>query len=185
MMGRFFWLFTAACIALAVHLATVLYVPGITLQRNLAYVSSDATPNQFIILKPETQVLLVPTATPQDIVGLCLVDLSKGNVMISARVPASFWSFSVFGSAGDQVYGINDVEASTGQFNVELSKSKSLLQQVTGKPEAEDASVINNVGWHAEVSDNKAIAVLWVPVPDVTQRAAMEATLKASTCQPR
>lgn len=183
MTGRLFWFFTAAFLGLAVHIATILYLPGLSFGRGLARVTGNAASNSFFVMKPETQVGLLPTTTTQDIVGLCLVDISKGNVIISAHGLSQLWSLVIYKTSGQQVYAINDVEAGTGDFNVELSKSKSLLQQLTGKPEAEDAKAIENIGWHAELSENTAIAVLWMPVPDALQRPALEKVALATSCK--
>ncbi|MEP6827077.1 MAG: hypothetical protein ABJA10_03290 [Aestuariivirga sp.] len=183
MTGRLFWLFTAAFLGLAVHLATILYLPGLSFGRNLGQVTGHQASNSFFVMKPEAQVNLLPMATTQDIVGLCLVDISKGNVIISAHGLNQLWSLVIYQTSGQQVYGINDVEAGTGDFSVELSKSKSLLQQLSGKPEAEDAKVIENIGWHAELSEDTAIAVLWMPVPDALQRPALENIAKATICK--
>ncbi len=183
MTARLYWLFTAAFLGIAVHIATILYLPNASFGRNLARVTNQAPNNSFFVMKPEQQVALLATATAQDIVGLCLVDVAKGNVVISAHGLNQLWSVAIYNASGHQVYAINDVEAGTGDFNIELSKSKSLWQQVAGKPDAEDAKVIENIGWHAELSENSAIAVLWMPVPDANQRPALESVVRATSCK--
>ncbi|MDE2383054.1 MAG: hypothetical protein KGO53_00430 [Alphaproteobacteria bacterium] len=183
MMGRLFWPLTAAFFGLAVHLVTVLYMPGLMFQRSLSRLTEGAKPNSFFVMKPENQSSLVPTATAQDIVGLCLLDFAKGTVVISAHVPQTLWRLAIYSQSGQQVYGINDVQAGSGGFSVEVARAKSLLQQITGKPDAEDAAQIENVGWHAEVPEAKGIAVLWVPVPDALQRNALESALKDISCK--
>ena len=183
MTARLYWFFTAAFLGIAVHIATILYLPNMSFNRNLARVTAQAPRNSFFVMKPAQQVALLATATDQDVVGLCLVDVSKGNIVISAHGLNQLWSMAIYNASGQQVYAINDVEAGTGDFSVELSKVKSLWQQVTGKPDAEDAKVIENIGWHAELSENTAIAVLWMPVPDANQRPALEAAAKATGCK--
>ena len=183
MTARLYWLFTAAFLGIAVHIATILYLPSMSFNRNLTRVTGQAPRNSFFVMKPEQQVALLATATDQDVVGLCLVDVSKGNIVISAHGLNQLWSMAIYNASGQQVYAINDVEAGTGDFSIELSKAKSLWQQVTGKPDAEDAKVIENIGWHAELSENTAIAVLWMPVPDANQRPALEAAAKATGCK--
>ena len=183
MTARLYWIFTAGFLGLAVHIATILYLPSVSFNRNLARVTGQESHNSFFVMKPELQVELLPTATVQDVVGLCLVDVSKGNIVISAHGLNQLWSVSIYNASGQQVYAINDVEAGTGDFNIELSKTKSLWQQVTGKPDAEDAKVIANIGWHAELSENNAIAVLWMPVPDSNQRPVLEAAARATNCK--
>ena len=183
MTARLFWLFTAGFLAVAVHIATIIYLPGISFSRNLAQATGQAARNSFFVMKPELQVGLLPTVTTQDLVGLCLVDISKGDVTIAAHGLSQLWSLAIYKTSGQQVYAINDVEAGTEDFTVELSKAKSLLQQLSRKPDAEDAKLIENIGWHAELNENTAIAVLWMPVPDALQRPALEETVKATSCK--
>ena len=185
MMGRLYWFFTAAFLGIAVHIATILYLPSVSFNHNLAQVTAQAPRNSFFVMKPENQTALLATATAQDVVGLCLVDVSKGNIVISAQGLNQLWSVAIYNASGQQVYAINDVEAGTGDFSIELSKAKSLWQQVTSKPAAEDAKVIENIGWHAELSENTAIAVLWMPVPGANQRPTLEAAAKATSCKPK
>ncbi len=182
MIGRLFWIMLALCAGVAAHIATVLYWPSATFDRRLSAYASGQKPNRFFLLPPEIQSGFLPTATGQDIVGLCMIDLAKGKVVINARVPQSLWAFTVYNMAGLQVYAINDVEAGAETFTVELAKAKGLLEQVRGKPEAEDTGKIANSGWHAEITGDKALAVLWLPVPDRVQRKAMELMVKETNC---
>lgn len=182
MIGRMFWLVTALFAGIAVHLTTVLYLPGFSFERKLNSVSVGQKANSFFLMAPESQSNFLPTATARDIVGLCLLDFSKGKVVVNAHVPLSFWNFTIFNSSGQQVYAINDVEAGSGTFSVELTKAKSLIEQVRGKPDPEDAGKITNSGWHAEVAGDKALAVLWLPVRDPLQRKAMEKEVKETNC---
>jgi len=182
-MGRVFWLMTAAVLGFAVHLATVLYLPGLTFQRSLTRATAGAGSNHFFVMAPEAQASLVPMASPQDIVGLCLLNLSKGPVVILAQVPHGLWNFAIYSASGQQTYGINDVQAGGGSFTVDVSKSKSLLQQLSGKAAPEDAGQIANVGWHAEIAEANGIALLWVPVPDALQRPQLEKIVGLTRCQ--
>ena len=184
-MGRIFWLVTALCVAAAVHLVTVLYVPGLMFRHSLSRVAGDAKPNTFFVMKPETQSAILPTASAQDIVGVCMLNFTKGSMTINAHVPRSLWDFAIYSGSGRQIYGINDVQAGGDSFTVDVARAKSLLQQLTGKPDAENATQIENVGWHAEISESRGIAVLWVPVADPLQRPALQKLVSESQCYPK
>ena len=182
MIGRLFWIVTASFAALAAHLATILYVPGISFNRNLNAISAGQKANSFFLMAPESQPGFLPIATTQDIVGLCLIDLSQGKVVVKAHVPQSFWNFTIYNSSGLQVYAINDAEAGAGEFSVEIAQAKGIIEQVRGKPEPDDIGKITNSGWHAEVTGNNGLAVLWLPVPDPVRRKALEAEVKKTDC---
>lgn len=183
MISRLFWVITALFVGVAVHLTTILYLPGLTFNRKLNIYSAGHKANSFFLMAPETQSGFLPTATAQDIVGLCLIDLSKGKILVNAHVPQSFWNFTIYNSGGQQVYAINDVEAGAGTFNVEISQAKSIIEQLRGKPEPDDIGKITNSGWHAEVSGTKALAVLWLPVPNASKRQALEDEVKKTNCE--
>ena len=182
MIGRMFWLVTALFAGVAAYLATILYAPSLTFERKLTVTATGHKPNSFFLMTPSTQTGFLPTATAEDIVGLCLLDLSKGKVVINAHVPQSFWDFTIYGSSGQQVYAINDVEAGADTFSVELTKAKSLIEQVRSNADPEDVGKIANSGWHAEVPGDRALAVLWFPVRDQTQRKTLEDEVKQTNC---
>jgi len=186
MMGRLFWLVTMAAAGVAVYLITVLYLPGILFRHTLNGATAGIQPNSFTIMKPEAQTALLATSTRRDIVGLCLVDLSQGKVVIQASVPQGLWTFSIFDATGRQVYGLNDAEAASGTFTVELSRARSILQQLTNKGgDTDDAAAIQNSGWHAELSENTGLVVMWVPVADELRRPEIENVVKATRCEPK
>jgi len=183
MMGRLFWPVTALFLGAAFHLAYVLFAPSILFHRQLISLTGNAASNTFFLMPPETQAKLVPAATAKDIVGVCLLDLAQGKVVFSANVPKSLWTLSIYSQSGQQIYSINDSEAGTTSFAIELKRAKTFLQQVTGKAEPDDAGQIQNVGWHADVNDRQGIVVLWVPVDDAARRGALEAALKSTKCE--
>jgi len=182
MIGRMFWLVTALFAGIAAHLATILYAPSLTFERKLDVIAAGHKPNSFFLMTPNTQAGFLPSSTAEDIVGLCMIDLSKGKVVIDAHVPQSFWNFSIYGSSGQQIYDINDVEAGADSFSVELTKAKSLIEQVRSNADPDDAGKIANSGWHAEVPGEQALAVLWFPVRDQTQRKTLEDEVKQTNC---
>jgi uncharacterized membrane protein len=182
-MSRLFWPITAAFLAVAVHLAYVLFAPSLMFQRKLASLTENAAANSFFVMLPDAQVKLVPTASAQDIVGLCLLDLAPGRVIFSGSVPRSLWTLSIFSQSGQQVYAINDAEAGTTQFVIELKRAKGILEQLRGKNEQEEPGQIQNVGWHADLNERRGVVVLWVPVDNPSRRAGMEAALKTTKCE--
>ena len=181
MLGRLYWVITAAFVGLSVHLATILFFPSITFQHRVKQFASDAKVNSFFMMKPAAQVALFPTATAQDVVGLCLLDVSSGKVAISARMPRGQWALTIYGASGEQVYGINDVEAGTGDFTIELSPAKGIIEQLRGRSD-DDAGQIENVGWHAELNEQRGVAVLWAPVPDQTRWGEIQNALSSTRC---
>jgi uncharacterized membrane protein len=181
-MGRGFWVIIALLVAIAAHISYVLFVPSLVFQRQLK-ISTDARPyNKFFIADPAKQTILLPSATTKSVVGICKFDLSGGNVELNAKLPRSYWTLSIYAQSGRQVYALNDVQAGTSDFKVELSKSKTFLQQLLGNNRAEDSIQIENLGWHAETPEIKGIAVIWIPLADELMRPQIVAAMDGSSC---
>ncbi len=181
-MGRGFWVIIALLIAVVSHVSYVLFVPNLVFQRQLR-ISTDGKPfNQFFIADPAKQTLLLPSATSKSVVGICKFDLSNGSLELNAKLPRSYWTLSIYAQSGRQVYALNDVQAGTSDFKVELAKTKTFFQQLLGNNRAEDAIQIENLGWHAETSETRGIAVIWIPLADELMRPQIVATMIGSTC---
>ncbi|MDE2444895.1 MAG: hypothetical protein KGO94_01870 [Alphaproteobacteria bacterium] len=183
-MGRIFWIFVAALVGLVVHIVYVLFLPSYWFEQQLGRVTEQQTVNAFFIAKPEVQARLLPSTTSQSIVGLCIFDLRSGPVALQATLPRTYWTFSVYSQSGRQVYALNDVQAGTSEFKVELSQTKTFLQQLLGNGRADDVNQVENLGWHAETSESRGIAVIWIPIADEAMRPQIEGVLKHSSCKP-
>lgn len=181
-MGRLLGLITAGFLGLAVFISYVLFAPGILFQRQLALVTDGQPSNRFFVLDAARQTQLVASTTRMAVVGVCKFDLAAGNIVLQAKLPRAYWTLSIYTQSGKQVYGLNDVQAGAAEFNVELSRSKTFLQQLLANAPAEDAAQIENLGWHAESTERYGIAVVWIPLADELMRPAIEGTIKTSRC---
>lgn len=182
-MGRGFWVVAALLLGVIAHVSYVLFAPGILFQRQVSLATDGKPYNSFFIANPAKQTLLLPTATSKAVVGICKFDLGQGNIALTAKLPRSYWTLAIYSQTGRQVYALNDVQAGTTDFKIELSRSQTLLQQLFGKSRSEDATQIENLGWHAETSEQRGIAVIWIPLSDQLMRPQIEATLSDSRCE--
>ena len=184
-MNRVFWSSTAILLAVAIHISYVLFMPAVLFQKKL-FAATDGNPdNMFFVMTPEKQVLLIPTATADDVVGLCKFDLGAGKLILSAQLPKTYWTLSIYTQSGRQVYALDDVQAGSSSFTVDLSRAKTMLQQLLAKNDGEDSSQIENLGWKAETTEQRGLAVVWIPLADALMRPEIENTIKASRCEPK
>ena len=184
-MERGFWLIVAILVAVITHVSYVLFAPSFSFQRQLS-AATDAKPyNQFFVADPANQTLLWPAATSKSVIGICKFDLNAGSVELNAKLPRSYWTLSVYAQSGRQVYALNDVQAGTLDFKVELSKTKTFFQQLVGNSRADDATQIENLGWHAETSEPRGVAVIWIPIADELMRPQVEKIIAGSSCKPK
>jgi uncharacterized membrane protein len=184
-MKRFFWFVTAAFLALAIHISYVLFMPGFLFQKKISTATDGKPVNSFFIMPSEKQALLFPTATADDVVGICKFDLGAGKLVLSAQLPKTYWTLSIYTESGRQIYALDDVQAGSTNFTIDLSRAKTVLQQLMGSGDAEDAGQIENLGWHVETTERRGLAVVWIPLADALMRKEIEDTVRASRCEPK
>jgi uncharacterized membrane protein len=184
-MSRVFWIITAVFLAVAAHISYVLFVPGMIFQKKLFNYTEGKPDNSFFILSPEKQALLFPTATSDDVVGVCKFDLAGGRLVLSAQLPKTYWTLSIYTQSGKQIYALDDVQASTSSFIVDLVLAKTLLQQLFARNDSEDGGQIENLGWKVETTEPRGLAIVWIPLSDSLMRKDIETTINGSRCEPK
>ena len=182
MRRQFFWLITATILALIAHVSYVLFVPSRSFSAAIDLALGDAKSNTFAVLDPVAQVKLVPFATAEHIVGVCKFNVADGPVKVTAQLPEGFWSFAVYTIQGQQVYAINDTQADTNNFTVELSRDQGLIAQVFGNSDDAVDVTGDDIGWRIAVRENQGLAVLWMAVSDPLLREEAEDVISKSKC---
>jgi uncharacterized membrane protein len=177
-----FWFLAAAVLAAASHLAYMLFVPSRNFNAALDKALGTAKANSFVILDSAAQESLIPFTTGTHVVGICKYDLSKGAVRVALSVPEGLWSFAIYTVRGRQVYAINDTQADTNAFTVELQSAEGIISQVFSGGE-DTAEVVNNdLGWRVKLEGKRGLAVIWIAQSDPLLRAEAEAVLRKSKC---
>jgi uncharacterized membrane protein len=182
---RFFWIVTALFLGIALHISYILFMPGLLFQKKLFAVTDGKPDNSFFIMAPEKQSQLFPTATADDVVGVCKFDLNAGHLVLSAQLPKSYWTLSIYTQSGKQIYSLDDVQAGSTSFTVDLTRAKTVLEQLLAKNEGDDSNQIENLGWKVETTERRGLAVVWIPLADALMRKEIESTIKASRCEPK
>ena len=184
-MAKLFWLLTVSMIALAFHISYVLFAPAILFQQKLHQATEGRPDNSFFILAPEKQRQLFPAATLQDVVGVCKYDLGAGKLVLSANLPKTFWTMAVYTQSGKQVYALDDVQAGSSSFSIELSRSKSFFEQIMSVGDADELGEIETLGWRVETTERRGLAIVWIPLSDELMRKPIEAIVRESNCEPK
>jgi uncharacterized membrane protein len=183
-MGRVLWLITVGLLAVAVHIAYVLFMPGLFFQKALLDNTSGKPDNEFFVMAPESQARVMPSASADDVVGLCKYDLGKGKVVLSTQLPHSYWTLSIFTQSGRQIYSLDDVQAGSSSFTVDLTKAPSIFEQLLAKNDGEDTGgQVENLGWKVESNERRGLALIWIPLADPLMRGEVEKILNGSRCE--
>lgn len=180
-MRRFYWFVAAIFLAMGVHAAFVLSMPAFVLQRSIARISGETGTNAFFILPVEEQHRLFPAYPPLSAIGACAFDVSKGPVDLSADMPSGFWTLTIYSSSGDVIYALNDTQAGTGRFTVNLKKAPSLLDMLS-QTSLDDPRTMS--GWNVSTAEPTGLAVLWQPVAEAALRPSIVRNLEKTICKP-
>lgn len=179
MRARLFWLAAGLFLFLILHTGYLLYAPGFALGRSIASSGVAIDSPAFRILPQADQSKLFPTYPASSVFGLCAYDLSRQNARIAAVMPDSFWTLTVYSSTGKVIYALNSEQSGTGTFVVNLNKAPSLLESLL-KSNGDELTTLD--GWTVAATEPKGIAVIWVPLREAVQRAAIEAKLAKTGC---
>jgi uncharacterized membrane protein len=180
---KLFWIFLAVLLGIGIHIVYVLFVPAVVFDRAVAALSGGQGNNTLVVLPATISANAVPGFAGDGVIALCRLDLSKGKVGLTLKVPGSYWSLAIYSQSGRQVYALNDKQAGADSFEIVIARAKSLVEQVTNVGENDDVNDdIANAAWTVEINEPKGLALLWAPLSDPLQRPAMEAIMKGGRC---
>jgi uncharacterized membrane protein len=182
MRRHLFWVITASILGLACHVAYLLFVPSRSFSSAIDTALGPDHGSSFVLLDAKAQLKLVPFASSEQVVGICKFDVAEGPVKVTATLPEGFWSFAVYTIRGRQVYAINDTQADTNTFTVELSQDQGLLSQLLGRGEDTNDVTGEDIGWRIAITEKQGLAILWLAVADPLLRKEVEDVVKQSRC---
>ncbi len=180
MRAHLFWAAAALAAAIAAYAAFALYVPGWWFSRSLARLAAVHGQNTFFILDAAEQAKLFPGLPRFGVTGVCLFDVSKGDVTFSADLPDGFWLTTIYTSKAEPVYSVNNRQSGENMFSVRLSQAPGLLEQVMQATEKEAADT--GTGWTVESPEARGLAVVWYPVADTGLRPVAAKAVARSRC---
>ncbi len=180
MRAHLFWAAAALAAAIAAHAAFTLYVPGWWFSRSLAKLAAVHGENTFFILDGAEQAKLFPGLPRFGVTGVCLFDLSKGDVTFSADLPDGFWLTTIYTNKAEPVYSVNNRQSGENMFTVRLSQAPGLLEQVMQATHRETAEI--GTGWTVQSPEAGGLAVVWYPVADAELRPIAAKAVARSRC---
>lgn len=179
-MQRLYWFAATLFLAAGIHAAFVLAMPAFVLKRSIARISSEIGPNAFFVLPADEQSRLFPAYPPLSVIGACAFNVSKGPVDFIADMPAGFWTLTIYSSSGNVIYALNDTQAGTGRFTVNLKKAPGLLEMLN---QVSPDTPVNMTGWNVSTAEPTGLAVLWQPVAEAAQRPGIVRSFGKTVCK--
>lgn len=178
MSQRFFFVMMFVLMALATHLAYVLFVPRSQMNALIADYSSANGANTFSI-QTEAAGNKFLKHNPSDIVSaVCLFDISTGPVKVSSEVVGRYWSMSIYSPRGDIIYTINDRQAASEKVVVTIHRKGDDSVQLP------NPNVASSSGEAAVASEDwQGLVVIRGGVSLPHQSSFIAGKLSGSTCK--
>lgn len=180
MRSLLFWFAVALLIGAVAHLSYVLIAPSFAMQRLIGAGQDDAPVNRLVLLNGPEQMRLLGETEREAVSAKCLFDISKGQLLVAAEMPDTFWSLTIYSDKGEDLYTINDRQAGTDKFTLTVKKAPSLAD-LLASDQAENARALSD-GWSVEIAEPRGIAVFWMALDYPEQRKLFSEVLSRSSC---
>ncbi len=165
------WIAAAIISAFIVHIVAVLLVPPVVMTVAMARMA-DAGADQAIVHMPP------PTAASRSVVrpspdlaySVCLFDLSKGPLLVKAKVPETYWSVSAFAHNTDNFFVVNDQQITGDTLEFIIRREEDELAGYSGVPVSFAPS-------------DRGIVLMRMLVTDREQYLEMDPVRRQATCE--
>ncbi len=181
MRRHLFWLLVALAAAVTAHVAFLLYAPSSLLAFGVKRMTAQHGANAFFILSQQDQASLFPGLPSDDVVGVCLYDVSGGPVTFSADLPQGMWVATIYTDKAEPIYSVNDRQSGASQFSVSLSRAPGLIEAVLKATDKEQPEI--DSGWTVMSPRPQGLVVVWYPVAEAAMRPGIAAAMKRSSCR--
>jgi uncharacterized membrane protein len=117
------WFAATLVVALAVHLASVVLLPHVVMSRALDRLTRRADFNTISHgTRPNSDSRAIVRPSPDLLYSTCPYDLSRGPLLVWARVPrGTYWSVSAFDANTNNFFVRNDRQAANGEVHLVLT----------------------------------------------------------------
>ncbi|MGE0210371.1 MAG: DUF1254 domain-containing protein [Parvibaculaceae bacterium] len=180
MSGRGYWIVATLLMAAVVHLSFVLFAPKLVMAERLDALAETAGSSSLKVLTRAETLRLIGEEDGALVHAVCVYDLSQGSMLVTALIPRSYWSISIYSASGDNFYSFNDRQADVERLELRLKPAAA--QPVdeeaveTQAPEGDTLEVFP--------PDNRGVVVFRALAGEAPERAGVEAFLARSSCTP-
>lgn len=178
MMSRLFWPGVALLVAVIAHVAYVLYMPRLDMRERLdALTRLSQSAGAFHVLEGRETALLARTPLRHMLYGVCVIETSRGQVEMIARLPAGYWSLTVYSDSGDVIYTLNDRHVDADRLSVIFRMRKDTPSGLPEVPRLREGKLV------VPLASRRALAVLrtYIDTPGLYRRIFK--TFASSTCR--
>jgi uncharacterized membrane protein len=160
-----------------VHIAVLLLLPTLT-ERDAWSRLADAA-DLYVVTPADGSDGAQPVVEVPDPLFravACRFDLEDGPVRLKADGSVPFWSASIYGRSGDNLYNFNDRTATGGALDFVVVTPTQMIEMRKELPAELESSIF------VEVDVDEGIVVLRSFVPDESWRSIVSTYLKSTAC---
>ncbi len=172
-----FWGMAVVLLAAAVHIITTVLLPRMKLQNTLMVLMESGKTNSLTVLDDEKlRGELFGIASPDLAIAICPYNIEANQIFIVAPLPDTYWSISIFGSNGENIYTINNQQVGTRKFAATIIHKQSEPQGSDNTvPRRRDGIIISS-------PDETGVVLIRALVPDLASRERINSFLAQTTC---
>jgi uncharacterized membrane protein len=179
MTSKLYWTAVAVLVAVVVHLSYVLLVPRLEMRGKIEDVQRVAGSGALTVLDADQSVRFIGPEGRWLVHALCIYDLRQGPVMVTAAVPSTYWSMSMYSSRGDSFYSLNDRQAGIARVAVLLKPRKTeLIGDLLEETEAPQGEVIA-----VEAPDAAGLVVMRALAAEPAEYSRISSVMAQSGCR--
>jgi uncharacterized membrane protein len=172
------WVTATLVVALAVHIASVRYLPRAIMHIALSHMGAVNTIHHQ--RRPDAHTRGVVRPSPDLLYSACPFDLSKGGLLVTAPVPPNtYWSVSVFDADTNNIFALNDRQARTDKVMLQIVRAGRPMAALLGKknePRFDDRDVISPT--------TRGIVLFRTLINNENNFAKIDAVRRRASCAP-
>ncbi len=161
-----------------VHGVLLLAIPG--LAKRDAWARLSPVSDQYEIVRVGAGTVggpVVGAADPSFLAAVCRFKLTDGPVHLTAPGRMPFWSASVYGRDGANLFSLTDRSATGGLLDIVILRPEQMIQARKNPPEDFEKSI------YIELPLGEGLVLLRAFVPDSTWRPQIDGYLSKAKCE--
>lgn len=175
-------IFIAVICAAIVHIVATLSAPELAGSTPVGRLGKVAPLHKFEVLAPVSpQAQPLPFMAPDVRYAMCRFETGRGPVSVTAQLPGSGWTLSLYTKEGDNFYTAVGKDGQSSTISLQLTPVADRFLGLT--PEARGK--VSDATSTLNIVTGSGIAVLRAPDRGVAYKADTEAYLKRATCSQR
>lgn len=167
MLKLVFAVFVGLVGAAVLHLIILLSTPHFSNRDAYTRSLAQGAPNLFHLLNENREKTSLSSGDPFMRVAVCTFDVAEKPTRLAAFGVVPFWSVSVFDSASNEIFSMNDRTSAGGEMDILVANQVQLAALRKAQPEGLSKSIL------VEAGQSKGYAVLrtMVPQPSFSEEA--------------